>query len=180
MPTSGRGSRRAGPAGPAGRIGRPGRDRGFTLIELLVVLALVAIGTGVVSLALRDSAASRLEEEGARLAALLESARAESRAAGVVVRWVPGAGDVAVPLGSSDAPPAFRFVGLPERLQPALRWLDTRTSAQVVGAPALVLGPDAILPPQRVTLSLDDRRIEVGTDGLGPFAVLPAAGEPAR
>jgi general secretion pathway protein H len=171
MPTSGRGS---SPAGPTVR------RRGFTLIELLVVLALVAIATGVVSLALRDSAASRLEEEGARLAALLESARAEARAAGLAVRWLPGPGDAGALPGGSDAPPAFRFVGLPERLQPALRWLDPRTSAQVIGAPALLLGPDAILPPQRVTLSLDDRRLDVGTDGLGPFAVLPAADEPAR
>ena len=44
---------------------------------------------GAVSLALRDGNASRLEEEGARLSALLEMARAEARAAGTPVRWQP-------------------------------------------------------------------------------------------
>lgn len=161
MPTSARGS----DAGAGGAVAR-----GLTLIELLVVIALLALGTGIVALTLRDRGAGRLEEEGARLAALLEGARAEARAAGLTVLWVPAAG------GASGAPGevAFRFVGLPERLQPARRWLDPRTSAQVVGAPALQLGPDAILPPQRVTLSLDVHRVDVGSDGLGPFAVLPA------
>ena len=56
------------------------RQRGFTLIELLVVVALIAIASGVASLSLRDGTASRLEHEGQRLAALLESARAEARA----------------------------------------------------------------------------------------------------
>jgi len=56
-----------------------------------------------------------------------------------------------------------------------MRWLDARTSAQVVGARTLLLGPDAILPAQRVLLALDDRRIEVASDGLAPFAVRPAA-----
>ncbi|MFN9196311.1 MAG: type II secretion system protein GspH [Pseudomonadota bacterium] len=173
MPTSGRGSDAAGRAGAVAHGKRP---RGLTQIELLVVIALVALGTGVVALALRDRGAGRLEEEGARLAALLEGARAEARAAGLAVLWVPSANRAA---GAEQD--AFRFVGLPERLQPARRWLDARTSAQVVGAPALQLGPDAILPPQRVTLSLDEHRIDVGTDGLGPFAVLPAvASDPAR
>jgi general secretion pathway protein H len=158
MPMSGRGS-------DAGRGRRPAPARGFTLIELLIVLVLVAIGAGVVSLALRDRAAAKLEEEGARLAALLEGARTEARAAGLLVRWVPDRD--ALP-GSEEA---FRFVGLPESITLPRRWLDQGTSAQVVGASALLLGPDAILPPQRVLLSLEDRRIEVGSDGLGPFVV---------
>ena len=54
---------------------RPRRVAGFTLIEVIVVMALIAIGTAVVSLALRDGAQGRLDEEGARLSALLESAR---------------------------------------------------------------------------------------------------------
>ena len=53
------------------------------------VIALVAIASGLVSLALRDPNANRLDQEGARLAALLESARAEARASGLAVRWEP-------------------------------------------------------------------------------------------
>jgi general secretion pathway protein H len=162
-----------------------GRGRGFTLIELLVVLALVAIAAGMVSLAVRDGAATKLEEEGARLAALLESARAESRAAGVLVRWVPARGDdpglgaVGGAAAAAGEDAAFRFVGLPASIALPTHWLEPRVSAQVVGGTSLVLGPDAIVPPQRLVLRLDDRRIEIATNGLEPFAIQVAA-EPAR
>ncbi|MBL8965281.1 MAG: prepilin-type N-terminal cleavage/methylation domain-containing protein, partial [Phycisphaerae bacterium] len=147
------------------RAGVRAARRGFTLIELLVVLVLVAIGAGVVSLALRDGAATKLEEEGARLAALLEGARAESRAAGVPVVWVPGLDDRAsgTPAEGTTAESGFRFVGLPVSLNMPGHWLEPRVTAQVVGGKGLVLGPDAIVPPQRVVLRLDDRRIEVST-----------------
>ncbi len=161
-------------------------QRGFTLIELLVVLMLVAIGTGVVSLALRDASGRKLEDEAARLIALLESARAESRAAGMVVRWVPSGADLASP-AAGTAPPAapaataaqgsegrevaFQFVGLPASLRMPTHWLVPGVSAQVQGANTLLLGPEAILPPQRVVLRLADQRVELGSDGLAPFAV---------
>ena len=64
------------------------RSRGFTLIEVMMVLALIAIATGIVSLSMRDGTATRLEREAARLAALLETARAEARAAALPVRWM--------------------------------------------------------------------------------------------
>ena len=69
-------------------VRQPGRPAlGFTLIELLVVLALIAIGTAAVSLSFRDSSQTALEREAHRLAALLESARARSRASGMPVQW---------------------------------------------------------------------------------------------
>ena len=154
------------PGSSAARAGAAAA-RGFTLIELLVVIAIVAIGAGVVSLALRDGTSLRLEEEGARLAALLEGARAESRAAGVAVLWVPTQPGTEAATAGSD----FRFVGLPASLALPTRWLDRRVGAQVVGGATVVLGPDAILPPQRVVLALEDRRVEVASDGLAPFAV---------
>ena len=49
---------------------------GFTLIELLLVLVLIALSSGLVSLALRDADANALEREAARLGALLETGRA--------------------------------------------------------------------------------------------------------
>lgn len=139
------------------------KARGFTLIELVVVLAIVAVAAGVITLAIRDPAQTRLDHEAVRLASLLESARAEARNGGWAVVWVPGA----------DAEGRqFRFVGLPKGLEMPTRWIDERVAAQVVGGTSLVLGPDAILPPQRVVLQLDDRRLEVATDGLGSFAVV--------
>ena len=50
------GSPRQGSVLPAGPI-----ERGFTLIELLLVVALIAIASGLATLALRDPAATRLD-----------------------------------------------------------------------------------------------------------------------
>jgi general secretion pathway protein H len=159
MPTSAPGSSNAAAA----------RRRGFTLIELMIVVVLVALSAGLVSLALRDPAQSRLEHEGARLAALLESARAEARATGLTVHWVPAS----VP-GDDD----FMFVGLPPSAPLPTRWLDRRVSAEVIGERTLLLGPEAIIGAQRLLLRLDDQRLELATDGLGPFAVSTAAAAP--
>ena len=156
------------PISAPGNSAQPPVARGFTLLELLVVLAIMALSAGVVSLALRDGAATRLEREGARLSALLEIARAEARVAGVAVRWVPAS--------TADATP-FRFIGLPPSQALPTHWLDEHVTAQVVGNSTVVLGPEAILPAQRIVLRLDEQRLELATDGLGPFAVavLPEA-----
>ena len=66
---------------------RAAAQGGFTLLELLVVLSIVALATAGAGLAMRDSGQTQLEREAARLAALLESARAQSRAGGLPVRW---------------------------------------------------------------------------------------------
>jgi len=153
---------------------------GFTLLELLVVIAVIAVGVSLVVMTLPDADAARLDEEGARLTALLETARAESRTSGVAVWWVPrSAGDSLV--GAQGQDQHFQFVGLPKALALPGRWLDARVAAQVVGARAVVLGPEAILPAQRIVLSLGERRLELASDGLGPFSVaepLPAERRP--
>lgn len=156
------------------RSGRRVAQRGFTLIELLIVLAIIAVGAALVSVALPDGDAARLEEEGARLSALLEMARAEARVSGAAVSWAPrGPSESLTDL--KGAPVHFRFVGLPASLALPSRWLDERVDAQIVGASALTLGPAAILPPQRVVLSLASQRLELVSDGLGPFAVATAS-----
>ncbi len=139
------------------------RQRGFTLIELLVVVALIAIASGVASLSLRDGTASKLEHEGQRLAALLESARAEARASGLVAAWVPVHGN-----DGSD----FHFEGLPKALGLPQRWLDEHTLAEVVGARGVVLGPEPMIGPQRIVLRLGNERLVLASDGLGPFEVV--------
>jgi general secretion pathway protein H len=138
-------------------------------VELLVVLALIAIGTAVASLALRDPALAQLDREAARLSAVLESARAEARARGVAARWELGA----TPDGDD-----FRFVGLPPQAELPRRWLDDAVVAEVVGARALLLGPEPMIGAQRVVLRLGEQRIVLGTDGLAPFAVLEPASTP--
>lgn len=145
------------------------RNRGFTLLELMVVVAIVALVTAGASLALRDDSGTRLEREALRLSALLESARAQSRTSGLPVVW-------------RARPEGFEFIGLPtdrdapEAAQAGLRnWLSAGVVAQVVqppGAQSLMLGPEPLIPVQRLVLSLDERRLVLGTDGLGPFSVL--------
>lgn len=141
------------------------RQTGFTLIELLVVITLIAIASSVISLALRDPAATRLEQEAARLAALLESARAEARASGLAARWEPRA-------EQADTP-GFRFIGLPDSAERPSRWLGEGVSAEVVGARAVVLGPEPLIGRQRIVLRLDAQRLVLDTDGLGPFVISP-------
>jgi general secretion pathway protein H len=140
--------------------------KGFTLLELMVVVAIVAIATLGVVLSLRDAAQTQLDTEAQRLAALLESGRAQSRMLGVPVRWRPTA-------------KGFEFLGL-QKIQPrspatALpdQWQFAGTSASV--AAPLLLGPEPLLPPQQVRLWKTEqpgRVLVVGTDGVRPFAVL--------
>jgi general secretion pathway protein H len=132
--------------------------KGFTLLELLVVVAIIAVASAGVSLAMRDSAQTQLEREAVRLAALLESGRARSLATGVAVRWRSTAA-------------GFEFDGLPSGAL-AQGWL----SADVTSAAptTLLLGPEPILLPQSVTLvsrSQTTRVLKVGSDGVRPFAV---------
>jgi general secretion pathway protein H len=164
MPTSAAGSkpccRRVDSARPTG---------GFTLLELLVVIAIIALATAGVGLALRDSGQAALDREAERLAALLESARAQSRASGIAVRWR------ATPQG----PASFSFDGLPVDSLPT-HWLAEGIAAQAltgngIAVPALQLGPDPIIAAQQVLLTMDGpdaHSVRIGTDGLRPFAIV--------
>lgn len=134
------------------------RSRGFTLLELLLVVTIIAMASAGVVFAMRDTSSSQLEREAQRLAALLDAARALSRANGVPVRWTPTS-------------QGFRFDGLPAQALPN-RWLSPQTVAQTP-AP-LLLGPEPIIGPQDVALRATDhpeRVLHVHTDGLGPFEV---------
>ena len=142
---------------------------GFTLVELMVVLLLIALVSGMASLALRDGGDFRLEREAMRLAALLESGRAEARASGVAVRFELAGDDPGATAGAAGT--AYRFVGLPASVLPAGKWLDEHVHARIDGARALRLGPEPLIGAQRIVLSLGDEQLTLGTDGLAPFAV---------
>jgi len=129
-------------------------------LELLVVVTLIAVATAGVSWSLRDSADSALERDAERLAALLETGRAQARALGMPVVWQTANG------GSS-----FEFAGLPPPGLPRT-WLNSDTRA----APGVrvVLGPEPLIEPQALALSnanAPGKRLWVVTDGLRPFRV---------
>ncbi len=135
------------------------RARGFTLLELLVVVAIMALATAGVGFALRDSTAGDLEREAQRLAALLESARAQSRMSGNPVRW-------------HSTGTGFAFEGLPGSTLPD-RWLyaDTRTTS----TDAVNLGPEPIIGTHHILVTSathPDRSLTVITDGVRPFSVV--------
>lgn len=151
------------PKGPAlRRLMAPApsiRSRGFTLIELLMVVAIMAIATAGVGLALRDTSGTALEREAQRLAVLLESARAQSRMTGSPVRWRPGAN-------------GFLFEGLPSGSDFPTGWLGP--DVQAAGTGVVVLGPEPVIGPQQIRLvSTADpsRSLILATDGVRPFSV---------
>ena len=146
-------------------FGVKSRHAGFTLIELLVVVVIIAIASAAVSLALRDPSATRLEHEAARLAALLEGGRSEARSSGLLAYWEPKA--------AQEGAEGFRFVGLPASSELPARWLVEGVTAEVVGARAVLLGPEPLIGAQRIVLKLGEQHLILSTDGLGPFVVTP-------
>ena len=173
------------------------RQHGLTLLELLVVLTIIGFGLAGVSLSLRDSSQTQLEREAQRLVAVLEAARAQSRTSGMALIWQPtaegfvirpaiapnqtlGNTTTSLAIGSTTSPIATRTE----------TWLATGTRAAVSTATPptnnttppnlVVLGPEPILAPARITLSVATSNsakpaptLSIGTDGLRPFQVVP-------
>lgn len=131
--------------------------RGFTLLELLVVLTLLAIISGSVMLAISGGQERHIQREAERVAAMLEAARAESRAAGVAVRAILQDGGISF----SHRPDVHTW------LYPA-----TRASLETE---SLLLGPEPLIAPQRLTLTLGQQRVHIATNGLAPFSVVTHA-----
>lgn len=154
--------------------------RGFTLLELMVVVAIIALASAAVTLALPDPAATRLEREATRLVAVLETARVQARSLGTPVRWVPGRPRQTTADNPDQPVPDFHFTGLPEGHGLPERWSDPELANRIgvvllPGQSGVLLGPEPVVPPQTITLQLDDQRLHLSTDGLSAFAPAPDA-----
>ena len=141
---------------------KPATLRGFTLLELIVVVAIMALATAGVSLALRDPDATALEREAERLGAVLEAGRSKSRATGLQVRWQssPQGYVLLMPSGNEEKP-----------LAPRTPWLNPNVI--VISSTPIVLGPEPIIAAQSISLSLKARTLVLATDGLRPFTLQP-------
>ncbi len=129
---------------------------GFTLLELLLVVALMAMAGAGVVMSMRESGEQQLAREAQRLVAMLDAARAQSRASGVAVVWRPDA-------------QGFSLEGLqPPQTEPTA-WLEPGTVVR--DAQALVLGPEPIIERQQIELQLGGQSVWIATDGLRPFSV---------
>lgn len=143
------------------------------------MIAVIALGTAGVALAMRDTGQTLLEREAVRLAALLDAARSQSRASGVRVTWQAR-------LDESGAS-VMDWRGLRSKEPLPTHWLDTQTRVVAGGVPtreatggatgvalsatALVLGPDPVIMPARVRLKWGTDTRDVVTDGVGAFTV---------
>lgn len=154
------------------------RQRGLTLLELLVVLAIIALVTAGVSLALRDDRQTQLEREAQRLIAVLEATRAQSRTSSVVMTWQANPQGFAIQTlpprpTQPPVPHTWLATGVQAQVQNPSQATTSPPAGEVTNASVVVLGPEPIIPAARITLSQPPFQLTVGTDGLRPFAVLP-------
>ena len=143
------------------------KERGFTLMELMVVVAIIAIASAGVMMAVPDASATALEREALRLSALLDSARAQSRASGLAITWKPTAGgfefEGAAKIKNSNTGEMEDVVKYPKT------WLNMETT--VDASSRLALGPEPVIAQQELVLRHADRSLTLSTDGIRPFAV---------
>ena len=158
------------------------RQRGLTLLELLVVLAIIGFAMAGVSLAMRDSVQTQLEREAQRLTAQLEAARAQSRTSGVALIWRTTAEgyDITSAVASSGLT-TRREVWLNPTTQAHVNTSASNLTAAATAAHLVVLGPEPIIAPASITLSVlaepgntaKVQQLRISTDGLRPFQVMP-------
>jgi general secretion pathway protein H len=143
---------------------RQSKQRGFTLMELMVVVAIIAIASTGVMFAIPDASTTALERDAQRLAALLDSARAQSRASGLSVTTDEGfVFEGIAKIKNAKTGEMEDLVKFPTH------WLSRETHVEL--ASRLVLGPEPIIAQQEVVLRHEARSLTLATDGIRPFGI---------
>ena len=155
------------------------RNHGFTLIELLVVLLLVAIGSSLVVLSMRESSTHVLDREADRLVNLLETTRAQARASQTPMLWQSDANGFSVQvlrlLPDNDSNDN-RLVDSAGEKTPYTRWLNPGTRSEPT---RLVISAEPVQSAMRLQLippashASDTSRLTLGSDGVAPWKLLP-------
>jgi len=142
--------------------------KGFTLLELLVVLAITIIASSGVIIAFQNNHHQQLTKEANRLIALLEAARAEARISGSQTLW-------------TTTNNGFHFISnqnskitntsiFKQWLTPGVSaFIDTNSTHK---SSYIILGPEPIIPPQKITLTLGQTSLDIKTNGATPFATV--------
>lgn len=132
---------------------------GFTLIELLVVMALVAVGSSLVVLSLRDSPQQLLNQEADRLVAVLENAKAQARSNSTPMVW------------RADAK-GFSLRSLTDQSKPlqSMTWLQPGTQVQ---PSEWVIRAEPIQAPVQFQLTRNTGSLTLKSDGVQAFKVQP-------
>jgi len=144
-------------------LARPAPAKGFTLIELLVVLALLAIGSSLVVLGLRDASTQPLQQEADRLIAVLEGAKAQARVSSTPLRWQADEQGFAIsPLTGGEAQ-RLAWLHLGTRAEPAV-WV---ISAEPLQAPM------QLQLRQAATGNRPAASLTLRSDGASAFKVQP-------
>ena len=145
--------------------------RGFTLLELLIVLVIIGVVLSLVSVRLEPSASQKLEQEGQRLALLLESARDESVARSETLAWSHDG-----QWHSLDDIEQLRPRRLPDELQVAEVTVNLQRQDE---NGKLLFQPSGVNELFRIVLTGAGSQVELSSDVLGRVTSgKPQANEP--
>jgi general secretion pathway protein H len=140
--------------------------RGFTLIELVLVVALIAIVSGVATLAVRGDDERRLSEETARLAALFRMAASEARATGRTLAWEADISGYRFRTLSGEE-------GLREELARTRPW---PVEIERIGTPRVLVTREPLREPAVIEIATRGRDLHLALDAAGNLAALDCGG----